>query len=147
MNTAELMSHSESSSSFTFGLNGLRKRIAQVRLVVRFLSSLVQKKDDEKMLEKFMEAQEKAHDLEIFKRAHLSLPEVEDDIEAIGNFLAPLYQIYIPKRYDVLIFQALEEEITWFLYPLFLQALRQNPGNPDKIIQIFRDSTQTLNLL
>lgn len=147
MNTAELINSVAHSPPSSLRLGSLRKRIAQVRIVIRFISGFIQNKDDAKMLRNFMKAQERAHDLEIFKRAQVSHSREKNDIEAVEDYLLPLYQAFTPKRYDVLIFQALREEISWFIYPLFLEALKKYPGDPDKVIHIFRDSVQTLNLL
>jgi len=147
MNTAELINSVAYNPPSSLRLGSLRKRIAQVRIVIRFISGFIQEKDDAKMLRNFMKAQERAHDLEIFKRAQVSHSREKNDIEAVEDYLLPLYQAFTPKRYDVLIFQALREEITWFIYPLFLEAIKKYPWDPDKVIHVFRDSVQTLNLL
>lgn len=145
MNTAELIRTSKQ-DSIKFQFEFFHKRVNQARLIIRFILGFAQKKNNTKMLRNFMKAQEKAHDLEIFKKAQLSYKE-KNDITATEDYLLDLYRAFIPKRYDVLVFQALQEEITWFLYPLFLECIRRYPWNPDKVIQIFQNSTQTLNLL
>ncbi len=146
MEITELINRAESTSRKPCSLNNLKRILAQVHLVIRFITSIAQPKDNPKMLRNLMKAQEKAHDLEIFKKAQLSLKE-KDDIAAIELYLLRLYQTFIPKRYDEVFFQAIREEVSWFLHPLFLEALNKYPGNPDKVIQIFQDSSRTLNLL
>lgn len=142
----EFIDNAESKSNKAYNFHSIRKILTQAHLVIRFISSIAQPKDNPKMLRNLMRAQEKAHDLEILKKAQLSLPE-EDDILAIELFLLLLYQVYIPKRYDTVFFQAIREEVAWFLHPLFQEAQNKYPDSPDKVIQIFQNSSQALNLL
>ncbi len=120
--------------------------IKYIRLVCRLVSQVMNRRNDTKMIAWFSRTQIMLSDTEVFKISRESL-NIWDDFEALGDYLVPVYQYWISSHYDPLLHQAISEDITWFVYPLFDEIWLKFGNTPDKVVEIFQNWTQVLNLL
>lgn len=141
MNVAELLVQPEKKTFLQ-----MPSIIKQIRFGWRIMWQLLQWRNDTKMLAWFSKIQIGLWDKEIFELSRRSLT-TEDDIEALTEYLVPLYRSGISARYDALLWQAVSEDITWFIHPLFNQVWLKFWNVPDRTISIFQEGVQILNLL
>ncbi len=148
MNTVELLSLDNKHTRNRLPNNALLDLAQRVRFMSRLVFSVIQKRDDKKMTDIIRRNQSALTDEQIFQLAQISLRDETDDLlSSLKKHLIKKYKTWIPAFYDALVNQAMSEEMTWFIYPLFREIWEKFHQDPDRVVKIFEEGSSKINLL
>lgn len=123
--------------------NNLMEFLWTIRTTWNLVMGLLAKRNDRKMLLDFQKLQTSLNEEKIKSIAQESLAE-NDDIAAIESYFIEFCRKNIGRFYYWLLQQAVEHEIAFYIYPLFVQSWK---WNIDEVVSLFERSTDTLNIL